>query len=140
MNTPTVGETSGFKARDIHTKFATKPLNPNLVRVKGMEGVISRSLAIAMNMTIIEGKLIDPQECKKCGAPMQLKVRQKANIELGIPAKVGYTCNRANTGCQNAKAKKHINSQKVKAWLNRTPPPKAKKVVGVQLKDAMIHA
>jgi hypothetical protein len=78
--------------------------------------------------------------CSKCYAPMQLIVRQKGDIETGKGRVVGYTCNRAGTGCQNAKAKKHINKQKVKAWLNRTPNPKVKKVEGVRLEDSMIRA
>ena len=140
MSEPTVGQISGFKARDIHTKFPTKPLNPNLVRVKGMAGTISRTLAIAMNLTIIEGKVIEPHYCPKCSAPMQLKVRKKANIELGIPAKVGYTCDRANTGCQNTRAKRFVQEQTVKNTLNRAPNPKAKRVIGVQLEGHMMKA
>lgn len=142
---PTVGEISGFRCgrQEIHTKFPTTPLRKGLVKVKEMQGYFTLEMVKALHLTPLTYKNLNPpkdeQRCPKCQAPMQLIVRSKGDIEAGIPPKTGYTCNRGGTGCQNAKAKKYINAQKVKKFLSNAPP-KAKKVIGVQLEGHMIRA
>lgn len=144
METPTVGQTSGFKARDIHTKFPTKSIDPHAIN--NSEFIGSFNPAIQMVFKIQPSKVyrhitphLEPKLCPKCYAPMQAHVTKKGDIETGKGVKIGYTCNRGGTGCQNAKAKKHRNAQIVKASLERTPNPKLRHIEGVRLNDTMIH-
>jgi len=141
--TPTVGQTSGFRPRDIHTKFPKKSLGIDMVNTSTHIGYFPTNIREVFNIPKKKYKFIKPvtetKLCPKCYHPMQLIVRKKGDIETGKGAVVGYTCNRGGTGCQDAKAKRFVREQKVKKFLSRTSP-KSKHVKGVQLDGTMIRA
>lgn len=117
METPTVSDTSGFRDRDRHVlKFPQKPIDPHHVDDGNFIGAFNPKFQKEFGVSTKQYKKIVPaysiKNCKKCGSPMQIHVKRKANVNLDRPAEIGYTCR--GLGCQDVKAQKHIKAIKEK--------------------------
>ncbi len=140
-HTPTVGTTSGFKPVDIHT-LPTKALNKDIIISKTHLGIFPKDMADSIRATQKVYKYIKPayaiKKCPKCLCIMQVICKEKPSWKNDYKAKRGYTC--YSKKCQDTKAKKQIDIQKMKAFQSQGRQVKTKHIEGVQLEGYMTGA
>lgn len=123
-HTPTVSETSGFRAKDRYVLKYPKDTSPqaDTIDTPTFIGYLPKELDNTFHVSRPAKKeynfivpIYAPKGCSKCHSPMQIAVKKKGNVNLGVEPVIGYTCRAV--GCQDVRAKKHIVVMRAKNIL-----------------------